>query len=199
MTRYYLVRDPHQDTQLWTAKVSFDALVTVTEVTATQIGCESKPHLNLSPRLHAMRELENIAKAVRLYGQIDGQLRPTLNRYALRVELDGSATDLHTGERYVVPIGRLAPKPIGQVPNISLKSVLKLKRIYSLKIIKSRSSVKLPLIERTVIKPQSKRSTPSSAQLPSNPESPKKIVMRSRTYVTALNRTQSRSNIIDTM
>jgi hypothetical protein len=145
-----------------------------------------------------MRELENIAKSVRLFGEIDGQLRPTLNRYALRVELDGRAIDLSTGEHYVVPIDRLVPKPRGQVPSISLKSMLKLKRPSPPQITKSLSSVKLPSIERTVIKAQPKRDTPNSGRLPFNLESPKRTVRRSRTYVTALERTQSRPSINDT-
>lgn len=192
MSRYFLVVEPQQEAQR-TGKVSFFPLVQVLEVAAKQI--DPDPKLNSSPRAYALKELESIAMSIKLLGQIDGKLKPTLNRYALRIEIDGLATDLNTGEKFSLPIDKLMAtirkmSRVGSIMKSPRPSVYTRGRGSITQISKSKTSVKLPIIEKSLNRTLVTKhlTTPLSARLPVPTEEKSKFVRRTRVLLTAIER-----------
>lgn len=158
MTCYFLVAEPGPEP---TGLVRFFSLIQVVEVLLSQFDVDFKQCLGIV-RSSSLKELQMIAMSVSLSGQIDGRLKPTLNRYVGKISQDGFATEL--ASRQAV---RLAMEKLSQVPSKPL-SILKLSKISRVESQseKTKAQVKLPVIQKaSSLIMITKRLTPSSSRL----------------------------------
>mmetsp|Transcript_25137 Transcript_25137/g.44041 ORF Transcript_25137/g.44041 Transcript_25137/m.44041 type:complete len:184 (-) Transcript_25137:670-1221(-) len=183
MSRYFLVLEPQLD-YVRSGKVTLYPLVQVYEFDT------DLKHGSMSPKNSVLKQLQTIAKAMQLSVEIDGQLKPTTNHYALRIEADGMATDLRTGEQFKLPIEKLKAKSEQSSRSI-LRHFPRVRR-QSMQFQKSKTSVRLPIIEKALnTSTLQNRNTPSSARIPISLDFKQKHVRRTRVQLQTIERKSS--------